>query len=74
VELIWCIKHGKSRGFQNELPACIACKCPVRKRCKPYADTAINLLLAAAREANKNGHNASIGMPLFERVKQDNIG
>jgi len=66
MELIWCLKHGKARGFHNELPACIACNCRIRKRCKPYAETPVNLLLAATREANRNGHSATIGMPLFE--------
>jgi len=69
MELIWCIKHGKNRGFQNELPACVACKCRIRKRCKPYADMPVNQLLEATREANQNGHQATINMPLFEMVR-----
>jgi len=71
MELIWCIKHGKNRGFQNELPACIACKCRIRKRCKPYNEMPLKLLLSATREANKNGHDASIGLPLFEVARTD---
>ncbi|MDQ6996543.1 MAG: hypothetical protein Q9M82_03665 [Mariprofundus sp.] len=66
MNLIWCIKKGKDRGFKNDLTACVACHCRQRKRCKPYADLSMEQLIAANLEARNNGYQVVESFPLFE--------
>jgi len=72
VSLIWCIRRGNQRGFQNELAACVACNCSKRKTCKPYADLPAKALIAAQAEAGGNGHEVTGAMPLFAHAMQKN--
>jgi len=66
VALIWCIRRGTDKGFQNDLVACVACDCRKRKRCKPYAELALDEIVAANRQAKTHGHSVSDDFPLFE--------
>jgi len=69
---IWCFKHGKGRGFSNDLAACVACVCRHRKRCIPYAELSLEQIAQANAEAKRNGHEVVEDYPLFEaRVKKD---
>jgi len=72
MNLIWCIKKGKERGFKNEITACVACQCRQRKRCKPYAELSMQQLITANVEAKKNGYQVVESFPLFESVLQKN--
>jgi len=70
MNLIWCTKKGKGRGFKNELVACVACQCRQRKHCKPYAELSMEQMIAANVEAKKNGYQVVEDFPLFESVLQ----
>ncbi|ATX81058.1 hypothetical protein Ga0123462_0180 [Mariprofundus ferrinatatus] len=66
--LIWCLKHGKGRGFKNELTACVACDCRHRKSCESYASMPLDQIVEANAEAKRNGHQVFEDFPLFESV------
>jgi len=65
---IWCFKHGKGRGFNNELAACVACACRHRKNCKPYAELPLEEIVQASAQAKQNGHDVVEEFPLFEAL------
>lgn len=66
MELIWCTRHGKEKGFKNTLVACVACQCRIRDRCKPHQALPLAEIVAAKQEAQRLGHDVEINMPLFE--------
>jgi hypothetical protein len=70
MNLIWCIKKGKGRGFKNELTACVVCQCRQRKRCQPYRDLSMEQIIAANVEAKENGYQVVENFPLFESALQ----
>jgi len=70
MNLIWCIRKGKGRGFKNDLAACVSCSCRQRKHCKPYAETPLEDIAAANVEAKQNGHAVDMEFPLFESVRK----
>ncbi len=66
MSLIWCTRHGKDRGFRNQLVACVACNCRHRRTCRAYAETPLEDIVSAKLEASKKGHAVRIELPLFE--------
>lgn len=66
MSLIWCTRHGKDKGFQNQLAACVACHCRQRKACTTYAAIPLEKIVAAKADARKNGHTVDVELPLFE--------
>jgi len=72
MELIWCIRRGRDRGFKNELTACVACHCRFRKACKPYAELTMEQITAANIAARNQGHDVAEPLPLFEEGLQQN--
>ena len=66
--LIWCVRRGIGKGFQNDLVACVACECRMRKRCKPYAALAMDEIVSANQKAKINGHSVHEEYPLFESI------
>lgn len=70
MELIWCIRRGKDRGFRNELTACVACHCRFRKQCQPYAELTMDQITAANVSARNKGHEVAEPLPLFEAAMQ----
>ena len=66
MQRIWCVRRGESRGFYNDLIACVACDCRRRKRCAPYAALTAEQLAEANVAAKHHGHAVCEEMPLFE--------
>jgi len=66
MNLIWCIRRGKDRGFMNELTACVACQCRQRKHCQPYAELSMEQITTANQQARANGYAVADSFPLFE--------
>jgi len=66
MNLIWCTRHGEAKGFQNQLTACVACRCRHRKACKPYTEMPLEKIASAKSKARRDGHAVEVELPLFE--------